>query len=309
MEDLNELTQLEHELIIACLAVRDYTLAKRKGISDIGKPSTATTDFSGAIHPSAVLTEVDIHNQESIVTHMGAVFPSLYLAVEENLEADRQTPIQKSLYRNRDTARYLLTLDAIDGTFLYAYTQRDDYAICAGILERSEEHTGQFHRALFYYPEKGFFLIARGKNEVVWRDSSGNEEAIVRTENPHLTIADFQSNKLHGEKKLGFKLPFPNDGEAIVADIFGLMKGIRAGYVWRRGKLIDSACGAFVLDCLDFRVRYEDGSRLEDLAWGDTLLGDERVLARMPDQLLIAAANEQLYRELLQHITQNRIPK
>ncbi|MBI4140002.1 hypothetical protein HY483_03500 [Candidatus Woesearchaeota archaeon] len=70
----------------------------------------------------------------------------------------------------------------------------------------------------------------------------------------------------------------------------------------RGGKIIDSACGAFILDCLDFHVRYEDGSRLGDLAWGDTIHECERVLAWMPDQLLIAAANERLYQELLQYI-------
>ena len=304
---MDELTRLEHELVTACRAVKDFTLVKRQGIRDIGKPSTATTDFAGTIHPSAVLTEVDLHNQEQIISSMGAASPSLYIAVEENLEPHRQTPLQKKLYANRDTARFLLTLDAIDGTYLYAYTRRGDYAICAGILERTGAESGQFRRALFYYPEKDSFLIARGSGSVVWKDSHGTEARVLPNENPRLSLADFQSNKLHGEKKFGFRLPFRNDGEAIVADIFDLVNGVRAGYVWKKGKLIDSAVGTFMLDCLGFHVRYEDGSRLEDLAWGDTLLGEERVLARMPDQLIIAAANEQLYRELLQHIAENRI--
>ena len=71
--------------------------------------------------------------------------------------------MQKALYSNKDVAHYLLSLDAIDGTFLYAYTSRDDYAICAGILERSGDSTGRFRRVLFYYPEKIAFLLLEGR--------------------------------------------------------------------------------------------------------------------------------------------------
>lgn len=308
VNDVTDLDLLEKGVIIACIAVGEYTVKKRSGILDIGKDCSPTTsDFKGGIHPSAVLTDVDIHNQESILSHMGALFPSLYITVEENMEFDKQSVVQRRLYGNRDVSKYLLSLDAIDGTFIYAYTSRDDYAVCIGILERSGELSGIFRRAIFYYPEQGRFLIARGLGVVVWKDAvSGVEEPVVRVENSALNIENFQSNKIHGEKKFGFKLPFVNDGLAIVSDIFGLIDGSRSGYVFRRGKLIDSAVGIFMLECLGFYGRYEDGSRFGDVMWGDTVHGAERSLARMPDKLFISASSEKLYDELLMYISKNR---
>ena len=70
-----DIGRLEQELIVACRAVREYTVTKRRGIKDIGKDCSAgTTDFKERFILLRFLQRVDIHNQESIISHMGTIF-------------------------------------------------------------------------------------------------------------------------------------------------------------------------------------------------------------------------------------------
>ncbi len=302
------ISDLEREIISACLSVKDFTLTHRAGVKDLGKAVPSSPDFKGRVDPQSVVTIVDMHNQEEILLHMARYFPELYITVEENIEPDKQTNVQKQLYANRDRARFLFALDALDGTSYYKDGSSDDYAICASILERTGEDTCRFKLTIFYYPERGVFLIARGRNNVVERSEDGSEQPIyveykdvtVKAGGAH-SFKTFQSHALHGEDKFGLKpgsLPFKNDGLAMAHDIQGLLRLERAGYVMKGPKLIDIGTGAHALDCFGFYLRYEDGTELGDVMWGDRVSEDgKRKLARLPDKVLIAALNKKLYDE------------
>ena len=273
------LSDLEREIIRACLSVKDFTLGQRAGIKDLGKTVRESyPDFKGDVNPASVVTLVDMHNQETILRHLAQHFPDLYITVEENIEPDKQTAVQKQLYANRDNARFLLAFDALDGSSYYKDGTSSNYAVCTSILERTGEDTCRFKLAIFYYPETGMFLIARGKNNVVEMDEDGREQSIHVeykeggdvTGGAH-TFRTFQSHELHGDNTLGFRVSklFKNDGKAMAHDIQGLLRLERAGYVMKGPKLIDIGAGAYILDCAGFHVRYEDGSELGDVMWGD----------------------------------------
>ncbi|MBI2136235.1 hypothetical protein HYU06_04130 [Candidatus Woesearchaeota archaeon] len=312
------ISDLEREIIRACLSVKDFTLAQREGIKNLGKTvSESYPDFKGEINPASVVTLVDMHNQEEILLHMAKYFPELYITVEENIGPEKQTVVQKQLYDNKDNARFLFALDALDGTSYYKDGTSDDYAVCAAILERTGQDACRFRLAIFYYPETGMFLIARGKNNVVEMDENGREQHIhvdykeigIETGGAH-TFGTFQSHELHGDNALGFRVSnlFKNDGKAMAHDIQGLLMLERAGYVMKSPKVIDIGMGAYILDSAGFHVRYEDGTGLEEVMWGDRVKDDgTRELARLPQKILIAALNSRLYRDLVEQIDKNRL--
>ena len=308
---------LEREIIRACLSVKDFSLEQRAGIKDLGKAAKPAPDFRGRGNPASVVTIVDMRNQEEILLHMAKYFPELYITVEENIHPEKQTAVQKQLYANRERARFLLALDAIDGTSLYQDGTSDNYAICTAILERTGEDACRFRLAIFYYPERGIFLIARDKNNVIKMDEKGREQLIhvdykeisIETGGAH-TFRTFQSHELHGDNALGFRVGklFKNDGKAMAHDIQSLLRLERAGYVMKGPKLIDIGMGAYILDCAGFHVRYEDGTELADVMWGDRIKEDgARDLARLPQKILIAALNSRLYRDLVEQIDKNRL--
>jgi len=273
-------------------------LTREKTISNFGI-AKSLNDKEGASIASQALTEVDLHNQETILVHLFNHFPDLAISVEERTEDP--TEVQAKFYDNEGKSDLCFTLDAIDGTYAYKNGIRNDYGIIGSIMKRKHDNVGEFISGLLYFPTHDLFLLANDSGffeiQEDHRKKLDKSSALVSDREEYSAIF------IHDKKRLELDFDrFVNEIYSTTQMVLQMIRGEIPGFLTSYGHVYDQAVGPWMLSKWGADVIYASGIEYGELPFGDKIIDGERIPPRDRKGLLIVGdKSHPLFKEYVKH--------
>jgi len=246
-------------------------------------------------NPAAeALTETDLENQETLLHHLYKSFPQVAISVEERI--NDPTPVQKSFYENDESAEYLVQIDPIDGTFIYAQGKIREYGIITSVVERKTCDQGVFVFSIIYYPSLEFFIIANHE-KVAKIKRSGEITPLSKETAPQCSRQEYSASFVDPPEKLGLpkEVPYVRDIYSATQAVLYVTNGRIPGYLKRNAQTIDALAAAWIAHQWGADVEFASGEKLHSVPFGDIKTPEGRKLPRDQRGLLIIGKKSDAY--------------
>jgi myo-inositol-1(or 4)-monophosphatase len=231
---------------------------------------------------STSVSDVDRICQEIILLKALQIMPEIEVSGEEIEELPSHL---KELF-NRNSSRYVLVIDPVDGTDCYLEGGKE-YAHMVGILD---QETGRMACGLVYFPEfSNLYYAIRGTGSFVVKGIFGESKRLETREPPRTfgQVKRLEEHDYAAFNRAGFSLDTKNNRSAAYAHI-RVAEGSLGAMVARHFHGYDTAITSVIIEEVGGAVIGDDGSTVRY----------EKAMPRMP--LVISSVLPELSEALYQ---------